>query len=477
MKLNHAFFGFLLCPLQLLSVQSIYGQNPSRYPLEKELPGPEFHQSRRDLLREKLPENSCAVIFAYPQKSRSLDTDYSFHQNPDLYYLTGFREPNCMLVIYKEARSILGLNSHEILFIEPRDLSKEIWNGRRSGTEEAETNAGIERVLTHETLFSSGELFTGLDKILYVALPKGMENDRHNPYDLFDLVEYFKKTTGFPSGQHDDFLLGKMMRSMREIKTSEELALMKKAVSISMDAHLEMMQALSPGMTEFQVQAVGEYIFRMQGAAGPAYPSICGAAENSCVLHYHDNGRLLNQGDLILLDMGAEYLGYAADITRTLPVSGQFTVIQKKIYDLVLSAQRAAIAQCKPGNHFNDPDKAARKVLREGLIRLGILGETGDLSTFFPHGTSHYLGLDVHDTGTPAVLKPGMILTVEPGLYFPENSNCDPAYWNIGIRIEDDILITEDGHQNLSGNLPVETADIEQVMQSPSLFMPFQPKK
>jgi Xaa-Pro aminopeptidase len=294
---------------------------------------------------------------------------------------------------------------------------------------------------------------------------------------LFDLVESFKKNTAFPSRQHDDFLLGKMLHSMRELKTAEEVVMMRKAINISNDAHLEMMRALSPGMTEYQTQAVGEFIFRMQGAAGPAYPSICGAAENSCILHYHDNGRLLKSGDLILLDMGAEYQGYAADITRTLPVSGQFTGIQKKIYDLVLSAQRAAISMCKPGNSFKDPDIAARKVLRQGLMDLGILDESGDLSTFYPHGTSHYLGLDVHDTGTPAVLKPGMILTVEPGLYFPENSNCDPDYWNIGIRIEDDILITGDGHLNLSGNLPVETADIEQVMQSPSVFMPFQPKK
>ncbi len=459
----------LLCSAVFFS-PPCFSQEPSNYTSNEDILSIKFHRERRDLIRAILPDNSCAIVFSNPEKNRSADIDYEYHQDPDYFYLTGFLEANSVLLIWKEDRLIDGIKMHELIFVQPENQSREQWTGKRLGVQNAVTSLGIANAYSSESFDAKEGLFDGLDKILYKGFPKGLVNDRQNEGDLSDLVESFKLKSNYPSPKHDDYLLGKSLRTLREIKTPEEISLMKRAADISVMAHLEMMKALKPEMKEFQVEAIGEYFFKAAGATEPAYPSICGGGENSCILHYQTNRRTLHDGDLILLDMGAEYHNYAADLTRTLPVNGKFSEAQKKIYDLVLDAQKAGIAACIPGNKFNDPDRAARKILKAGLIKLNILKETDDLNLYYPHGTSHYLGLDVHDAGVPATLKQGMVLTVEPGLYIPEGSPCDPDWWNIGIRIEDDILITNDGHLNLSSALPRETGEIEEIMKEKSIF-------
>ena len=456
----------------VISCTNSQAQNDVNYKDDSEKLTNEFHKERRALLRSMLPDSSCAVIFANPERNRSADINYEYHQDPDFYYLTGLQEPDAVLFIWKEPRTVEGLNIHELIFVQPRDLKMEKWNGIRLGPAGAMSVLGIEHAFAGEEFETMDGLFENLSSILYSGFPKGLVNDRLKNGDLSDLTEQFKLKSGYPTAIHDDYILGKALKSLRVIKTEEEIKIMQQAASISVIAHLEMMKALKPGMTEYQIEAIGECVFKFNGATDPAYPSICGASENSCILHYQTNRRSLNSGEMLLIDMGAEYLGYAADITRTLPVNGKFSPVQKKIYDLVLAGQSAGIEACMPGNKFNDPDQAARKVIRDGLISMKILNENDDLSMYFPHGTSHYLGLDVHDAGTPSTLKPGMVLTVEPGLYFPEGSPCDPELWNLGIRIEDDILIVQGGYINLSASLPSKTSEIEQIMTEKSTFEP-----
>ena len=456
--------------LILLPNNSVAQSSNDNYRSDTDKLTAEFHRQRREVLRSNLPDSSCAIIFAAPERIRSADVDYKYHQNPDFYYLTGLNEPNALLIIWKQFRLVEGVKTNEIIFVQPRNASKEKWYGKRLGTTQVRDLLGITNAYSSEDFDSMQGLFTGLSQILYQGIPKGIVNDRQNKSDLFDLVESFQLKSEYPTAKHDDFLLGKALRSMREIKTPEEIKLLQKAAEISVVAHTEMMKALNPAMTEFKIQAVGEYFFKSMGAEAPAYPSICGAAENSCILHYQTNRRILNDGDLLLLDMGAEYHGYAADITRTLPVNGKFSELQSKIYQLVLDAQKAAIAKCIPGNKFSDPDKAARNILSQGLLKMQIIKTADELDQYFPHGTSHFLGLDVHDVGSQGTLKSGMLITVEPGLYFPEGSPCDPALWNIGIRIEDDILITNDGFINLSGALTREIDEMEKIIKEKSIF-------
>ncbi len=460
----------ILVLFHLLPVIRVEGQPSSTANYETDFLTNNFHKSRRELLRSKIPDSSCAILFSNPERNRSGDVDFEYHQNPDFYYLTGFKESNSILIIWKEDHNVEGRTCNELLFVQPENSSEESWKGKRTASDKAAALLGISCILSAEKFAETKGLFDDTKKILYTGFPKGISNDRTDPFDLYDLIEIFKTKSEYPSNRHDDYLLGKILRSMREIKQEDEIVLMRKAIDISIIAHKEMMKALHPGMTEYQVEAVGEYFFANQGAECPAYPSICGGGENSCILHYETNRRKLNDGDMIVLDMGAEYHGYAADITRTLPVNGTYSPNQKKIYDLVLKAQNAAIEACRPGNKFYDPDIAARRVLKDGLLESGIIQKEKDLDLYYTHATSHYLGLNVHDVGIPGKLLPGMVITVEPGLYFPEGSPCDATLWNIGIRIEDDILITDTGHENLSAQLPRQTTEIEAIMKEKSIF-------
>ncbi|MCC7232659.1 MAG: aminopeptidase P family protein [Bacteroidia bacterium] len=426
---------------------------------------PSFFSGRREALRKLMPENSLAVLFTAPERTRSNDTKYPYHQAPDFYYFTGFSEPNAVLVIRKNSASAAVSGAGDILFIPPPGDPEEKWTGKRISAHEASLASGIQTVLTTPDFLTMDFHWKNAGKVLYLKFPEGMEQTRRDTLELADLVEHFKNSSGYPATNGDDYFLGKFLKILRERKEPEELALLKESVRISSDAHLEMMRDLIPGMKEYQVQAAGEFVFKNEGAAAPGYNSICGSGPNSCILHYEKNSRTALDGDLILLDMGAEFRGYSADITRTLPVNGLFTKDQAILYDLVLNAQKAGIKACRAGNSFRDPHNAAFEVIRKGLLELGILTAGEDAGRYFPHGTSQYLGLDVHDAGTYGSLQPNSVITVEPGIYIPQNSPCDPRWWNIGIRIEDDILITAGEPVNLSASLPSDRSSIEKIME------------
>jgi Xaa-Pro aminopeptidase len=245
---------------------------------------------------------------------------------------------------------------------------------------------------------------------------------------------------------------------------------MRKAIDMTCKAHEEVMKALIPGMKEYQAQAVVEFMFRNEGSEYVGYPSIVGGGENSCILHYETNRKMLEGGNLLVIDAGAEYHGYTADVTRTLPVDGVFSPEEKIIYEIVLEAQEAGIKACKPGAEFRASHKAAVAVIQKRLMALGIIKTPNDFMDYFFHGTSHYLGLDVHDAGNYGRLAPGNVITVEPGIYIPSGSPCDPKWWNIGVRIEDDILITTAEPENLSGKLVKTVAEVEAMMKEESVF-------
>ncbi|MFZ7116008.1 MAG: aminopeptidase P N-terminal domain-containing protein [Bacteroidota bacterium] len=448
----------------LLATVICQGQDFSYYRYENDLLPASFHQGRREAVRNKLPLNSVAVFFANPERNRANDVDYDYHQDPNFYYLTGFNEPNSVLLIYKDSVSVNENFIHEILFVPVRDKSREIWNGRRAGIKGAQIISGVKTVFYAEDFLKRTSLFSDSSlRILHLKMHKGIANDKNNSCDLFELDDCFRNIISQNPDRGDGFTLNKIMQELREVKTEEEIKLMKQAVTMTCNGFLSMMQNASPGMTEYQVQAIGEYEFKKQGAETFGYSSICGSRENSVILHYTSNRRTMNESDLILLDMGAEYHGYTADVTRTIPIGNKFTPEQKIIYELVLKAQNEGIQACVKGNPFSDVHFAASSVIAKGLVSLGIIKDVSESDKYFMHGTSHYLGLDVHDPGSRGPLKSGNIITVEPGIYIEENSDCDPKWWNIGVRIEDDILITDNGPVNLSESAPRTVEEIEKL--------------
>ena len=445
-------------------------QDLKYYRYDTDLLTKEFHKGRRQALREKMPENSVAVLFANPERNRSNDDDFQYHQDPNFYYLTGFTEPNSMVFIFKTSQTLNGVAADEFLFVPDRSPSAELWTGRRAGKEGAKELTGIKGVFL-ATDFDSMEIdFKKFDKVLY-SVPKGVAENTFDKDGLYQLIESFKKKASFPPQNGDRKALITALGELREIKSPEEIVLLRKAIDISCQGHIEIMKGLKPGMYEYDAQAIGEYVFKRNGSEYVGYPSICGGAENSCILHYESNRRPLKSGDIQLDDMGAEYHGYTADVTRTIPVNGKFSPEQKAIYELVLKAQEAGFKACQPGNDFSDPLKAVAEVIKKGLVELGIIKNETDYRKYFPHGSSHYLGLDVHDASGRSKFKEGVVLTVEPGIYIPEGSPCDPKWWNIGVRIEDDILITKNGYENLSSSAPRTVEAIEATMKQPSLWV------
>jgi len=264
------------------------------------------------------------------------------------------------------------------------------------------------------------------------------------------------------------------MKDLRGVKTAEELDLLRKAVDISAIGQVEVMKAMKPGMSEREIQGIHEFVFKKYQAEYEGYPSIVGAGHNGCILHYIDNYKPeISNDELILMDLGAEYHGYTADVTRTIPVSGKFSEEQKQIYDLVYEAQEAAIQACKAGVSFSYIERLARNIINEGLAELGVTSNSSERHMYYPHGLSHHIGLDVHDKGNYNTLEENMVITVEPGIYIPENSKCDPKWWGIAVRIEDDVLITAEGFELLSELAPRTSEEVEEMMNQPSALDDF----
>lgn len=423
-----------------------------------------FHKERREALRALMPDSSMAVFFANPIRNYSNDVDFEFHQDPNFYYLTGLLETNAVLVIYKEMNAVGDLITNEILFVEPKNEANEVWTGKILGVDGAKEQLGFEAVFSNKEFGTYKFKYDSFKKVLSFPVPTDVRDNKLDKGDLASMMHVFKTDTDSLGKIYNKIKLTQLMAELRQIKTDEEIALMRKAIDITCEAQKELMRTLKPGMTEYQSEAVIEFTFKVSGAESVGYPSILGAGENSCILHYNTNRKELKSKELMVCDVGAEYHGYTADVTRTLPVDGKFSTEEKTIYDLVLKAQNAAIAQCKPGNKFFDPHDAAVQIIAKGLMDLGIITKAADVYIYFFHGTSHYLGLDVHDAGLNGSLQAGNVITVEPGIYIPEGSDCDPKWWNIGVRIEDDILITKTGYENLSDCIPRETSEIEQLM-------------
>ena len=470
----------LLLVFLLFSMDVIFSQEEAKlksiestafkYRYDQDLLSKEFHKERREALRKLMPDSSVAVFFANPVRNRSNDVDYEYHQDPNFYYLTGLTEPDAILLIFKEAQDFDSLKTKELIFIQERNLRKEIWSGRRLGKEGVSLLLGLDAAFINKDFADTAIDFSKFNQTLFIPPYEDIRDDRQDKGDLYSLIKYFNNKSSNLGDKLDKRKLYDLMAGLREIKQKEELALMRKAIEITCQAQKELMKALDPGMTEYQSEAIIEYFFKKNGAEYPGFPSILGGGENSCILHYTSNRKPLYNKDLLVVDIGAEYHGYTADVTRTLPVNGKYTEEQKIIYNIVLEAQTAGIKACKSGNGFREPHKETTRIIQSRLMELGIIKNPTEAGTYFMHGTSHYLGLDVHDAGLFGNLTPGNVITVEPGIYIAEGSDCDPKWWNIGIRIEDDILITEGDPENLSVSAPRTIEEIEKLMKEQSPF-------
>ncbi len=435
-----------------------------------------LYQQNRKRFGVLMTLDECvAIIPTNTVKMRNHDCDFRFRPDSDFWYLTGFAEPGCVLVL------IPGEDDDEIgrsvLFLRDSNKEMEIWNGKRLGLDAAPEALGVDEVFNIDDLWTKlPELLVGHPRILYRL---GMDDDMDLKFNhmVKGLRSRARKGIEPPveivDGHHS-------LHEMRLHKSEQEAQLMRKAASITTEAFGAAMAATRGGMNEYEIDALLDYTFRRNGANGPAYSSIVAGGSNACILHYVENDQPLNDGELVLIDAGAEYKCYACDVTRTFPVSGTFTDPQRAIYEVVLRAQEAAVNVVKPGVPADMVHKTSLNALVDGLIDLGLIEgprekaiEDKTYNDFFMHGTSHWLGLDVHDCGSYANdgesrdLEPGMVLTVEPGLYVdPNNQNVDAKWRGIGVRIEDDILVTESGYENLTAAIPKSVEAVEAACQA-----------
>lgn len=435
----------------------------------------EYHQ-RRLALVEQLPENSLVVIPAAETCYRNHDADYRFRQNSDFYYLTGFPEPDAWLVLsYRALEAGKAPCLQSTLFSLPKDRAQEIWTGYRIGQAQAQTAYGIDQAFTLDQLDSLlPKLLDGTQHLYYPMLGDNALSQRINAW-CQQVRQKARQGAVAPEQQHNVLPI---LHEMRLFKSPAEQAIMRQAAQISAQAHCHAMRVCQPEMMEYQLEAEFLYQFMQAGSRSVAYNTIVGGGVNACVLHYVENDQPLKAGDLVLIDAGCELHNYAADITRTFPVNGRFSPEQAQLYQVVLDAQLAAIDQVKPGLDCHAPHRAAIQVLTQGLIDLGLLqGDrealiaTEAYRRFYMHGTSHWLGLDVHDAGRYKIegqsraLVEGMVLTIEPGLYIaPDDDSVEARWRGIGIRIEDDVIVTATGAEVITAGVPKTIADIEALM-------------
>lgn len=428
------------------------------------------YKNRRTKLMELVGDNAIVIIPSGELKIRNRDAEFSFRQDSDFLYLTGFNEPNAVAVLVPNRDE-----AEYIIFCRDKDPKTELWTGRMAGLK------GVVKDYSAEASFHIDDI----DEIL----PGLMENRSKVFYSIGNNINFDTQIISWVNSlrakvrngvqaPHEFISLDVYLHEMRLFKSSAEQQLMREAAKVSVIAHEQAMKACKPDLIEYEIDAEYAYVFRKHGMDA-AYTSIVGGGENGCILHYINNNAKLKDGDLVLIDAGAENQAYASDITRTFPVNGKFNKEQRLLYQIVLDAQYAAIEKAKPGNSWNDPHKAAVEVIVAGLLELGLLkGKPKKIikkekyKPFYMHKTGHWLGLDVHDVGDYKLegewrtLESGMVLTVEPGIYISPSKDVDKKWWNIGIRIEDDVLITETGNEVLTEALVKEVDAIEALMQS-----------
>ena len=426
-----------------------------------------IYKSRRINLSEKLPKNSVLLIPGANTLYRNADSAYAFRQDSNFYYLSGFCEPDSLMAIINNDD---GINS--VIFVPPKDKLKEIWDGHRSGPigavkeflfDKAYDNSEIDNMMP--------EILFGCDQVLY---PIGKKNG-------FDQKVIDWTTEASSKDRHSKSInildASSTIGNARLIKDDHEISLIKKACDISAEAHIEAMKNVKNAESEQSIESLYVYEFSKRGGRFPAYTPIVAGGENACVLHYIENNKKLNKNELLLVDAGCEYEMYASDITRTYPISGKFSKEQLEIYKIVHDAMNAAIDKVKEGNNIMEPQQISEKIITNGLVELGLLhGDPEDLhkkgafKDFYMHKIGHWLGLDVHDAGDYMEgddfmkFKPGMITTIEPGIYISRSMDVDDKWKGIGIRIEDDILVTKDGNENLTKKVPSDPAEIESLM-------------
>lgn len=517
-------FTLLIC---LVSFQSFSQTSPTDDGLPKDYLTKEFHAGRRDALRALMPANSVAVVFAYPERVFSNDVTYAYHPNPDLYYFAGYKETSAVLLIFKDMQHDANGDYNELFFVQHRDPQQEQWTGKRLGVEGVKNKLGFTRVYNGED-FANYPLDLKKFKVIYDKFPE----DQGNMKPLFDafkakanvpdvdagllqsmgviakygtpknidrILAFLKSRLDEPAYKSNEILQAFLAKpdsaglvtfkakydeqygsmasyvdfttALRGVKTAEEMALMRKTVRISCLAHAEVMRSIKPTMSETEIEGIFLYVHKHYGAEDEGYPPIVGSGGNTCILHYEENDVTQVKNQLVLMDVGAEYHGYSADVTRTIPANGKFTEAQKAIYQIVYDAQEEVFKMCKDGVPYADLEKKTHEVLSTGLIKLGIIKDASEVSKYYPHGVSHHLGLDVHDKGEyGGPLKENMVITVEPGIYIPEGSPCDKKYWNIGVRIEDDVQIGKDHGNLLSADAPRKWEDVEKMIAEKSFF-------
>jgi Xaa-Pro aminopeptidase len=492
---------------------------------------PEFHRERRTLVLDALPENALAVFFSWPEAYRGGGGELPYHQDRDLYYLTGSEEESTVLVLAPGGIEVDGQTHREVLFVPERTEYTDVWVGRRFGSQRAQEELGLERAVSNERfeeiITAAGEqdgirfyhlplpdgyrrgseLASQLQVFEHVAQP--LERILHRDVaralgfalraedgasfsrvqravrsrigefagdepgidvmrqlvDARDLASWRRwAAENIETRYADGQLLRNVLNELRMQKTDEEMELLRRSIEITAQAHREAMKTIRPGMHEYEIQGIVEHVFMQEGAERPGFNSIVASGENSVILHYSTNRRQMEDGDVVVIDIGAEYRGYVADVTRTIPVNGRYSNEQRAIYELVLKAQQAGIDAAVAGAPFSEPGRVATEVIAEGLMELGLIDRPQEVRRFFMHGTSHYLGLYVHDVGDYGPLQPGQAITVEPGIYISPAEDVDPRWWNIGVRIEDGILITDGDPVLLSGDAPRSVEDIEALM-------------
>ncbi|MGA2296531.1 MAG: aminopeptidase P family protein [FCB group bacterium] len=453
----------ILFYIPLLS-QSPYENYKYKYPYTDGVPA-ERYKARRDSVLQSLTNHSAAIIFSsdfYVASSSSLTHQI---QNSNLYYLTGMPAQKAVLLLIPEGFTIDGKIVKEILFIEPQLAKNILWNGVEMGINDADHILKIENVLNISELNPTLEkIFRNRDTLFIAEFPRAnpaIFNDKLTFEEHFETIKQLKEKytelnieSGIP-----------VLKKLRSIKDIDEIRLLQKAIDITVKGHIETIKSAKPGNTEYELEATMEYVFKRLGAENPGYASIIGAGPDACILHSITNRDTINPGELVLMDCGAEYHGYTADISRTFPISGKFSREQKIIYNIVIEAQDSAFAECYPGNATIQPHVTAKRIITQRLLELGIIKNESEVINYFPHGTSHQIGLEVHDYGYGDVLNSGNVITIEPGIYIPAGSDTDSKWWNIGVRVEDDVLITDIGHKLLSKDLPRKAEDIENLMK------------
>jgi Xaa-Pro aminopeptidase len=444
-----------------------------------------LYKARREVLAQKIRDESqggVLILETAPEHFRNRDSDFPYRHDSDFYYLTGFTEPGSTLVMIVTAK-----NTHTHLFCRPKDLEREIWDGWRLGPTDAPETLGIDSADSNECIDQKMPEFLTNQETIYTRLIK-------SPQATGQLNSWLEKVKSLSrngiSTPHKLFNPESWIHEMRLFKDGHELKIMRAAGKIASAGHIRAMKTAKVGLAEYHLEAELLHTFRYSGAQSVAYNSIVASGPNACILHHRAGNRILQDGELCLIDAGCELDGYASDITRTFPVNGKFSGPQKAIYEIVLAAQTAAIEKTKVGHHFQEPHEAALTVLTQGLLDLDLINrnkigglenalEVKAYQPFYMHRTSHWLGMDVHDVGeyrefsteNPKPwrkLQPGMVLTLEPGLYIRQSADVDSKYWNIGIRIEDDALVNASDCELFSRDVPVTVTEIEYLMKHSS---------